>query len=182
MVSKPPYEPQPARSLDAGSLAQWAAGELRRIADFIRPDPSGLILSETHSINIGSAANWQAQYTAAAVEAWQQPAGGWSNPLWTCQTGGIYLVSSRCEIAAFGSDTANYYVGCRVTVDPADGGADDVRAATDGGPDDMPLAVHNIQVLELFRGDTVKHEITAVHATQGGTVSGSNQLSIIKIE
>jgi hypothetical protein len=94
----------------------------------------------------------------------------------------MYLITSRTEIAGFGAGSTNYYIGCRLTLDPISGDPDDVIGYLQGGPDDMPLAAHNLQVMELFRGDTIKHEITAVHASQGGTVSTVNRLAIIKID
>ena len=184
-----PYTPAPPAQVNddnpqLSAVVRWVADEFQNIAGGFRREPVAItVLDPGITIPIGTTAVYSLMFDGGETILWDVPGGSFNVPtpgLYTVPQAGAYLLLSSLTIDPFGAGGQNYYAGIRLTMTPVSG-APVVLDKFNGGPDDIQLSVNFSTVFPLLQGTILTWEISAVHQTQSGTVTGNTSASMSRM-
>lgn len=157
--------------------ARWISEELFRIEAALYANPVVMTVSGSGQINIGTA---PAPITLGIGDTpnIDFPSGNYdpATGIWTCPQNGVYSLVCTATVQPFGSGNKAYYllIDCLVA-------GVSVDTQTGSGVDDVPVAGTLFAPVNLFVGQGVKFDLSAVHEQFTGVSDYTFHISIVRI-
>ena len=182
MVKSIPEEYRPAPNpANVEELPRYVFQELNKIANALKAQPTAFTISETSTVNVTTAVNWQRLYIGVDA-SWDIPGGAWDpGPAeWTCPQSGLYQVIADTRVQPFGAGNKMYYAGLALLILEPDLTLTRFET-TDGGDDSVPLGVTMAFQLPISIGTRIYFEATAVHDQFSGTTAADSSAQVLRV-